>query len=525
MHKSDTAERGIISEPGPLRQDQSGSAPSSYTMRFAHGAFWSLVGTVFSRLFALVAAIVAARLLGKGGFGELGMIQSTIGLMGTFAGFGLGLTTTKYVAELKGKDPRRAGNIIALANVVAIISGSLVTLALIASAPWLAQKTLNAPQLTLELRVGSILLLFSGFLGVQNGTLAGFQAFKVMARINFYQGLVALPVTLTLIYFFGLLGAVISLNFSQLIGVFLAERALTSECAPFGIRVTYKGFWKERRTLWDFSFPALLASSMVTPVIWAANAILVNQPNGYEELGMFNAANQFRVIIMFLPNILAMVTIPLLSEIHGKNDPGYFARLVNLNLKTMWALVIPFGFLAIGLSYWLMALYGPQFHEGRPILALMVCVAIVIIAGSTIGQALIASGLIWAGFFLNLGWGLLFLLLAYYFIPAMGAFGLAFSYFISYFLFTIAILGYTAYKFGRASLQSTPILIGLTVIAFLLSLCVGKVSELTLLSICVPLVILSGFISWHLLPLKQREMVLKMVHIKITDLFGFQGFL
>lgn len=486
---------------------------NSLASRFAHGAFWTLVGTIFSRLFALVTAVVTARLLGKGGFGELGIIQSTIGLMGTCAAFGMGLTATKYVAELKGKDPTRTGNIIALANVVAIISGGLMTLALMFSAPWLAQKTLNAPHLAPELQVSSLLLLISGFLWVQNGTLAGFQAFKILARISFLQGLATLPVTLILIYFMGLMGAVISLNVSALLGTVLSFRALSYECIPFGIKVTYKGFWKELRSLWDFSFPALLASSMLPAVMWAANAILVNQPHGYSELGVFNAANQFRIIILFLPNILSMVTIPLLSEVHGKDDPERFARIVNLNLKTIWSMVIPFGFLAIGLNSWLMALYGPQFHEGRLILALMVCVAIVFIAGNTIGQALISSGLIWANFFLNLGWAALFLLTAYCFIPSMGALGLAFSYFISYFCFTIGSLGYASYKFGRASLHSTPTLILLTIIAFLFSLWVGKLSELLMLSICLPMFIISGLFGWHLLPIKQKEMLLKKVHI------------
>jgi len=38
-------------------------------------------------------------LLGTVGFGELGVIQSTVGMFGVFAGLGLGMTATKYVAS------------------------------------------------------------------------------------------------------------------------------------------------------------------------------------------------------------------------------------------------------------------------------------------------------------------------------------------------------------------------------------------------------------------------------------------
>jgi len=57
--------------------------------------FWSMAGAVISRGLMLVASIFVARMLGKTGFGELGMIQSTVGMFGVFAGFGLGLNCNK----------------------------------------------------------------------------------------------------------------------------------------------------------------------------------------------------------------------------------------------------------------------------------------------------------------------------------------------------------------------------------------------------------------------------------------------
>ncbi|MDQ3920568.1 MAG: oligosaccharide flippase family protein, partial [Acidobacteriota bacterium] len=61
-------------------------------------------------------AVIAARCLGRKGYGELGIIQSTVGMFQVFAGFGLGLTATKYVAEFKRQNPERAGHIIAVST-------------------------------------------------------------------------------------------------------------------------------------------------------------------------------------------------------------------------------------------------------------------------------------------------------------------------------------------------------------------------------------------------------------------------
>jgi len=69
--------------------------------RLAKGVFWSMAGAVISRGLMLAATVFVARMLGKNVYGELGMIRSTVGMFGVFAGFGLGLIATKQVAEFR----------------------------------------------------------------------------------------------------------------------------------------------------------------------------------------------------------------------------------------------------------------------------------------------------------------------------------------------------------------------------------------------------------------------------------------
>src|SRR5579862_8179977 len=105
--------------------------------RLLHGAFWSTAGTVAARALALVAAVLAARIVGKTHYGELGIIQSTVGMFGTLAGFGMGTTTAKFVAELRGKDPEKAGRIIALSSLVSWLASSALAIGLIILSSWL----------------------------------------------------------------------------------------------------------------------------------------------------------------------------------------------------------------------------------------------------------------------------------------------------------------------------------------------------------------------------------------------------
>ncbi|PYS80065.1 MAG: polysaccharide biosynthesis protein, partial [Acidobacteria bacterium] len=135
------------------------------------------MGAVASRVLGLAASIFVARVLGKEGFGEVGIVQSTVGMFQVFASFGLGITATKYVAEFRSVDPEKAGRIISLSFTVALATGLLIMVPLIIFAPWLAQRTLAAPPLAGPLRIGSPILLLGALCGAQTGVLAGFEKF------------------------------------------------------------------------------------------------------------------------------------------------------------------------------------------------------------------------------------------------------------------------------------------------------------------------------------------------------------
>src|SRR5262245_2899227 len=100
--------------PGFLAKWKSRVLGSSLGYRLARGAFWSLVGSLISRGMGMVAGIIVARILGKHDYGQLGIVQSTVGMFGVFAGFGMGLTANKHIAEFKTLDPGRAGRIVGL---------------------------------------------------------------------------------------------------------------------------------------------------------------------------------------------------------------------------------------------------------------------------------------------------------------------------------------------------------------------------------------------------------------------------
>ncbi len=194
--------------PSSLRDLWQRISNSPLGYRLAHGAFWAFAGTLFSRGLNLAAILLVARMLGKEGFVEFGIIQNTVNMFQTFAGLGLGWAATKFVAEYRTSDPAKAGRIIALSNLSALGTGVFMALLLYMLGPWLAYRTLAAPHLGGMLQVSALMLFLSTLTSTQNGAMAGMEAFRTIALISLISGIMAFPLIIGGAYVLGLEGAV-----------------------------------------------------------------------------------------------------------------------------------------------------------------------------------------------------------------------------------------------------------------------------------------------------------------------------
>jgi O-antigen/teichoic acid export membrane protein len=383
----------------------------------------------------LLASILVARILGQIEYGEFGMIRSTVNMFVIFAGFGLGMTATKHVAEFHKSDPDRAGRIMALSGLFALVSGTCVTLVVFIAAPWLAAQTINAAHLSPEIRIGAFILLINGLNGAQTGALAGFEAFKTIAKVNLCIGLVSFPLLVGGAFLGGVRGAVWALLLNMSANWLLNHLALRKIAVRCRVPFTLKGCLQEWPILWSFSFPAALAGFMVSPVLWAGNALLVNQPEGYAQMGLFDAANQWRVAILFIPSMVAKVVLPMLSDLNGIGDGTRYWKVLKYNVLLNGAIGLSAAVLVSVAGPWIMGSYGQGFAGGQWVLVWLAFSAFLISVNQVVGQAIASRGKMWIGFCFNGLWGIALLVFAYWFvINGYGAEGLALGYFIAYLL-------------------------------------------------------------------------------------------
>ena len=419
------------------------ASPLGY--RLARGAFWSLTGAVIARGLGLLASIFVARILGKEGFGELGIIQSTFGMFGIFAGFGLGMTATKFIAQYRTTDPIKAGRIRALSSAFAWVSSSITSMILFFMASWLAEYTLAAPHLSSLLRIGSIYLLLTAINGAQIGALSGFEAFKTVAKVSLWSGLANFPLMVGGVYLGGLYGAVWGMVIAAGFNWLLNHIAIRDECAKAGVPYTYSGCWHEKSILWKFSLPALISGIFFAPTEWVLNALLVNQPGGYGEMGLFNAAKQWQVIILYLPSMLSATTLPMLSNLMGENKKSQYNKMLVFNSIFMTGIAFVVAVPVSILSRSIMSAYGEGFSQGWPILAVTSVYSVMWASNIVIGQAIWTSDAAREAMAFAALRSII-LISSAWFLLKYGALGLSLAFLVTYTLQTIYLIPYIKYK-------------------------------------------------------------------------------
>ncbi len=404
--------------------------------RLAKGAFWSLLGALASRGLNMAAMMILARILGKNEFGEIGVIQSTMGMVQTLAGFGLGWAATKYVAEFRNSDPAKAGRIISFSNLAAIGTGGLMALIFFLAAPWLAANSLSAPQLSIPLQISSLILLFGTLVGTQNGILAGFESFRLLARIGVVSGIVSLPLIVGGAWIAGVEGAVWGLIAANLVNWVLNYRCLRAEAFRAGVLMSRKGCWQERALLWEFGLPTILGGTALNGATWIGTVMLVNRPGGYGEMGFYNAANQWFSALLFLPGVIGQAAIPVLSEQIGNRDHDRSKKVLVNSIKLNMVIIFPVAIIGSLCSPWIMTLYGKDFEAAWPTLVVTLIAAAITAVQSPAAQVLTSSGNMWKAAIMNVSWALSFIILSKLLL-SWGSLGLGTARSVAYLVYSL----------------------------------------------------------------------------------------
>jgi O-antigen/teichoic acid export membrane protein len=370
--------------------------------RIVSGTFWLVVGNGFGKLFTFIAMVLVARILGKEEFGEFGLVRSTAMTFVAFSSFGMGITATKYIAELLHTDKERTGRIIGLTYVFTFFTSFVVAIIFYLISPWICEIQLNKPELLNVMQLGSVLLFLMTFMGTQVAVMTGFQDFRGLAVTTIISSIIILPIYIIGTYYWGLYGGICGVIIATFLNILINSGLIYRNTLKHNICYNFLSAYKELFILWNGNIPITLNSITYTITIWICLLWLGCLPNGSSELGAYFAASSIYIAIAFIPQNIFTVTFPTLSKINSNSDTRYFYRTVSkitlLIILATLIIIIPVMLFATPI----MLVFGDEFIDSKNLL-LFACISLFCNnISSMVNQVFYSQARNWECFFYSL---------------------------------------------------------------------------------------------------------------------------
>lgn len=419
---------------------------------FLRNSLYAILGSLISKGLNFLTIAYIAKIVGPKVFGEYNVIQTTVGLFGTLSGLGFGLAATRLIAEWKGKDNEKVGEMIGTLYAISFFISIIVSAAFVFTSGWISESILGNSSLSLLLKITAGIVIFDAINGVQMGVLAGYEEFKEITRINFITGILSVPLLLIGANYEGLTGLTVALLISRLLTVIITRHYILKKTTKIGLKIPMRITASQLKPIFKISMPTFLSNMATSPVNWVSTTIFVNQPLGYSELGTFNAANQLRQLVLFLPDSAGRVSIPRLANAYGNGNHKQFNKTIVITI--LWNIILSvFPALILYLFSFLFTTFiGSEYTIHNNLIAVVLLIGILIALTNSIGYIFICSHLIWYDLILRIVWGISLIIILISYGRFNGALGFGLStlgayliYFILQiiFLFSKLLLGKT----------------------------------------------------------------------------------
>ena len=420
---------------------------SSLSKRLFEGMSWTLIGNVVGKFLQLLAFIFVARLVGKQEYGQISIIRSTLNMFLVFSSVGMGVTATRYIAMYRTSNPHRAYEIYRFTKKTVIWIGMIISVVVFMLSSYIAENQLNDLHLSNALKIGAVILFLMTITSVQMGALNGFERFKEVGINSALNGIILLISVLLGAYLWGINGVIAGLGITSFILVLQLWFSLKKDISK--IRTAEKNKDDEKldssSIFLKFSLPAVLQGLVVIPVLWWVKTFLIDNA-GYGEMATFDVAEQWYYVVLFVPNSLGTILLPLLTNTNYNGSKEQYNKLLKVNMLINVGVTFIIAVSVALFSPLIYKFYGKEFTDYQPLIILMITVVICAV-NNVLGQVITSKGKMWIGFGVNALWAIWLITFSVIFVGKynMGALGLAYALLVSYTLHSI-LQGFVALR-------------------------------------------------------------------------------
>ena len=406
---------------------------------------WLLADKVLRMTIGLVLGVWIARYLGSEQYGLWSFAIAFTGLFSAFATLGFdGIVIRELV-----KNPEKQNVFLGSAFILKIVGGSVaILLSLIA-----ILITHNGESLTIWL-VG---ISAAGFVFQSVNVIDFYFQAKVKSMYSVIAANAAF-VLMTIVKIYLLLNSAPLIAFAWA-GLF--EIALSAIFLLLAYRFNHQNFRDWRidsqvvKQLMRDSWPLTL-SGLAVILYMRVDVVMLEHMAGMHEVGIYAAATRISEVWYFLPMIIVASVSPAIIKAHSYNSLQYLSRLRQLYFVMAWLAVGTSLPLSLFSGQVVNILFGNEFSEAGPVLAIHLWASIAVFLGVASSQFLLIEQLQKISFYRTLIGLICNIFLNLILIPSHGATGAATATVISYFVATFALIFFKATRSHVVFLLEAP---------------------------------------------------------------------
>ncbi len=396
----------------------------------------SLLGSVqfITILLSVARSKIIAVLIGPMGMGISGLLNASLGILGSFTSFGLETSAIKHISQENKK-----GNDEVLARVIAVvkktiwITGLIGALATIVFSRLLSELTFGTSDYTMAFVWLSFTLLFKQITNGHFAIIQGLQQLKLLAKCNLYSNVLGLVLAIPFYYCLGIDAIVPAIITSSVVGVvfsFYFERRLKIKKT----KVTPREVITEGKEMIQLGLMLSLSGSLVTLVAYLLQIYISR--SGLVQTGLYTAG--ITLLNSYVGIIFSTMSADYFPRLAAVNeDNGKVRTIVQQQALLAVLLLLPIIVVFIVFSpFIIQLLFTDKFMEIVPMVNFGIIGMFFKAASWSMGYILIAKGDSKLFIKTSIGFNFLFLTMMIfgYFLFGLTGVGIAFSlYYILHF--------------------------------------------------------------------------------------------
>ena len=356
-----------------------------------------LLGTLFTVAAGYLFKIYLARKLGAEALGVYTLGMTAGGLVSIVGAAGVPQTASRFVAiYASAGQTRKLVRFLWFGAATLLVTNALVGVAMVAGRRLIADRLYHTPILARYMHFFAAIMLLGALTTFLGQALAGY---KDVARRTVITNFIGTPATMVisvalLTAGLGLWGYLAAQVLSALLVLALLARAvwkLTPKAAPQALSAS----GPEGAPLFErevVSFAALLIGMQALEFLTSqSDRIILGIYLNVREVGIYSVAASMVVFVGLFLQSINQIFAPTIAELFAKGEHDLLLRLYQTLTKWSLGLTIP---LALGMMMFakpLMGIFGSDFREGWPVLAIATIGQLVNCGVGSVGFLLLMS--------------------------------------------------------------------------------------------------------------------------------------